>query len=84
MSVLNSCSGCFYFQNWLEAIEDHSAYSTHYCTQEQLSDEEDEDTVSVAELQETLKVCMGMHGFYIWRIINWCLLVFNYRILEMY
>ncbi|XP_074800592.1 oxysterol-binding protein-related protein 1 isoform X8 [Natator depressus] len=48
-------SGCFYFQNWLEAIEDHSAYSTHYCTQEQLSDEEDDDTVSVAELQETLK-----------------------------
>ncbi|XP_039379311.1 oxysterol-binding protein-related protein 1 isoform X1 [Mauremys reevesii] len=44
-----------YFQNWLEAIEDHSAYSTHYCTQEQLSDEEDDDTVSVAELQETLE-----------------------------
>ncbi|EMP38383.1 Oxysterol-binding protein-related protein 1 [Chelonia mydas] len=42
-------------ENWLEAIEDHSAYSTHYCTQEQLSDEEDDDTVSVAELQETLK-----------------------------
>ncbi|CAM2106550.1 unnamed protein product [Caretta caretta] len=41
--------------NWLVAIEDHSAYSTHYCTQEQLSDEEDDDTVSVAELQETLK-----------------------------
>ncbi|TFK12319.1 MAGUK p55 subfamily member 7 [Platysternon megacephalum] len=42
-------------ENWLEAIEDHSAYSTHYCTQEQLSDEEDDDTVSVAELQETLQ-----------------------------
>ncbi|XP_059580145.1 oxysterol-binding protein-related protein 1 isoform X2 [Alligator mississippiensis] len=43
-------------ENWLEAIEDHSAYSTHYCTQEQLSsDEEEDDTVSVAELEETLK-----------------------------
>ncbi|XP_025069688.1 oxysterol-binding protein-related protein 1 isoform X4 [Alligator sinensis] len=43
-------------ENWLEAIEDHSAYSTHYCTQEQLSsDEEEDDTVSAAELEETLK-----------------------------
>uniref|UniRef100_A0A8C2TBW0 Oxysterol-binding protein-related protein 1 n=1 Tax=Coturnix japonica TaxID=93934 RepID=A0A8C2TBW0_COTJA len=43
-------------ENWLEAIEDHSAYSTHYCTQEQLSsDDEEDDTVSVTDLQETLK-----------------------------
>ncbi|XP_035419951.1 oxysterol-binding protein-related protein 1 isoform X3 [Cygnus atratus] len=42
--------------SWLEAIEDHSAYSTHYCTQEQLSsDDEEDDTVSVTDLQETLK-----------------------------
>uniref|UniRef100_A0A8B9QMX5 Oxysterol-binding protein n=1 Tax=Apteryx owenii TaxID=8824 RepID=A0A8B9QMX5_APTOW len=44
-------------EGWLEAIEDHSAYSTHYCTQEQLSsDDEEDDTVSVTDLQETLKV----------------------------
>uniref|UniRef100_A0A8C4JAX8 Oxysterol-binding protein n=1 Tax=Dromaius novaehollandiae TaxID=8790 RepID=A0A8C4JAX8_DRONO len=43
-------------EGWLEAIEDHSAYSTHYCTQEQLSsDDEEDDTVSVTDLQETLK-----------------------------
>ncbi|KAI6074939.1 Oxysterol-binding protein [Aix galericulata] len=43
-------------KSWLEAIEDHSAYSTHYCTQEQLSsDDEEDDTVSVTDLQETLK-----------------------------
>lgn len=49
---------CFSVQSWLEAIEDHSAYSTHYCTQEQLSsDDEEDDTVSVTDLQETLKVC---------------------------
>uniref|UniRef100_A0A8V0XJD5 Oxysterol-binding protein n=1 Tax=Gallus gallus TaxID=9031 RepID=A0A8V0XJD5_CHICK len=43
-------------ESWLEAIEDHSAYSTHYCTQEQLSsDDEEDDTVSVTDLQETLK-----------------------------
>uniref|UniRef100_A0A8C4UNE0 Oxysterol-binding protein n=1 Tax=Falco tinnunculus TaxID=100819 RepID=A0A8C4UNE0_FALTI len=43
-------------ESWLEAIEDHSAYSTHYCTQEQLSsDDEDDDTVSVTDLQDTLK-----------------------------
>uniref|UniRef100_A0A8B9V130 Oxysterol-binding protein n=2 Tax=Anas zonorhyncha TaxID=75864 RepID=A0A8B9V130_9AVES len=45
-----------FFTSWLEAIEDHSAYSTHYCTQEQLSsDDEEDDTVSVTDLQETLK-----------------------------
>ncbi|PKU32826.1 hypothetical protein llap_16870 [Limosa lapponica baueri] len=44
-------------ESWLEAIEDHSAYSTHYCTQEQLSsDDEEDDTVSVTDLQDTLKV----------------------------
>ncbi|KAM6278363.1 oxysterol-binding protein-related protein 1 isoform 1-T4 [Spheniscus humboldti] len=43
-------------ESWLEAIEDHSAYSTHYCTQEQLSSDDDEDdTVSVTDLQDTLK-----------------------------
>ncbi|XP_064026895.1 oxysterol-binding protein-related protein 1 isoform X3 [Pogoniulus pusillus] len=43
-------------ESWLEAIEEHSAYSTHYCTQEQLSsDDEDDDTVSVTDLQDTLK-----------------------------
>uniref|UniRef100_A0A8D0H8X2 Oxysterol-binding protein n=1 Tax=Sphenodon punctatus TaxID=8508 RepID=A0A8D0H8X2_SPHPU len=50
-------------ENWLEAIEDHSAYSTHYCSQEQLSDEEEEeDVVSVVELQESLEVSMGITG----------------------
>ncbi|XP_065483969.1 oxysterol-binding protein-related protein 1 isoform X2 [Caloenas nicobarica] len=43
-------------ESWLEAIEDHSAYSTHYCTQEQLSsDDEEDDAVSVTDLQDTLK-----------------------------
>ncbi|NXW58457.1 OSBL1 protein, partial [Eurystomus gularis] len=43
-------------ESWMEAIEDHSAYSTHYCTQEQLSsDDEEDDTVSVTELQDTLQ-----------------------------
>lgn len=48
----------FSTQSWLEAIEDHSAYSTHYCTQEQLSsDDDDDDAVPVTYLQDTLKVC---------------------------
>ncbi|XP_060099880.1 oxysterol-binding protein-related protein 1 isoform X2 [Heteronotia binoei] len=43
-------------ENWVQAIEDHSAYSTHYCTQEQWSDnEEEDDPVSVAELQDSFK-----------------------------
>lgn len=43
----------------MQAIEDHSAYSTHYCSQEQWSDnEEEDDPISVAELQDSLKVSM--------------------------
>lgn len=44
------------FQDWLEAIEDHSAYSTHYCSQDQLSDDEEEDAISAVDLKESLEV----------------------------
>ncbi|MEJ1281616.1 hypothetical protein NN561_012566 [Cricetulus griseus] len=40
---------------WLEAIEEHSAYSTHYCSQDQVTDEEEEDAVSPMDLKESLK-----------------------------
>uniref|UniRef100_A0A8C0SUH2 Oxysterol-binding protein n=1 Tax=Canis lupus familiaris TaxID=9615 RepID=A0A8C0SUH2_CANLF len=43
-------------EDWLEAIEDHSAYSTHYCSQDQLTDDEEEDTVSSVDLKESLEV----------------------------
>ncbi|KAL0613541.1 Oxysterol-binding protein-related protein 1 [Plecturocebus cupreus] len=42
-------------QDWLEAIEEHSAYSTHYCSQDQLTDEEEEDTVSAIDLKKSLE-----------------------------
>ncbi|XP_038622422.1 oxysterol-binding protein-related protein 1 isoform X1 [Tachyglossus aculeatus] len=43
-------------ENWIEAIEEHSAYSTHYCSQDQLSDEEeDQDGISAGDLKESLK-----------------------------
>ncbi|MEE6464186.1 hypothetical protein FKM82_006208, partial [Ascaphus truei] len=42
-------------EDWLAAIEEHSAYSTHYCSQDQLSDDEDEDLVLVGDLQESLE-----------------------------
>ncbi|XP_063155265.1 oxysterol-binding protein-related protein 1 isoform X2 [Candoia aspera] len=46
--------------NWIHAIEDHSAYSTHYCTQEQQSDDEEEDdATSMAELQDSLKIAQS-------------------------
>ncbi|KAF7246237.1 Oxysterol-binding protein-related protein 1 [Varanus komodoensis] len=46
---------------WTQAIEEHSAYSTHYCTQEQLSEEEEEeeDIISVVELQDSLKIAQS-------------------------
>ncbi|XP_063779678.1 oxysterol-binding protein-related protein 1 isoform X1 [Pseudophryne corroboree] len=42
-------------EEWLSAIEEHSAYSTHYCSQDQLSDDEDEDLVPVGDLKESLE-----------------------------
>ncbi|XP_059975238.1 oxysterol-binding protein-related protein 1 isoform X2 [Mesoplodon densirostris] len=43
-------------EDWLEAIEEHSAYSTHYCSQDQLTDDEEEDAVSAVDLKESLEV----------------------------
>ncbi|KAM9761468.1 oxysterol-binding protein-related protein 1 isoform 2-T2 [Menidia menidia] len=41
---------------WLDALEEHSAYSTHYCSQEQDSEDEDEEpAISLGELTESLQ-----------------------------
>ncbi|XP_028259616.1 oxysterol-binding protein-related protein 1 isoform X3 [Parambassis ranga] len=41
---------------WLDALEEHSAYSTHYCSQEQGSEEEeDEEVMSLGELTDSLQ-----------------------------
>uniref|UniRef100_A0A8D3DJL6 Oxysterol-binding protein n=1 Tax=Scophthalmus maximus TaxID=52904 RepID=A0A8D3DJL6_SCOMX len=41
---------------WLGAMEEHSAYSTHYCSQEQGSEEEEEEEViSLGELTDSLQ-----------------------------
>ncbi|XP_032381860.1 oxysterol-binding protein-related protein 1 isoform X2 [Etheostoma spectabile] len=42
---------------WLDALEEHSAYSTHYCSQEQDSDEdeEEEEGMSLGELADSLQ-----------------------------
>uniref|UniRef100_A0A8C5CVA6 Oxysterol-binding protein n=1 Tax=Gadus morhua TaxID=8049 RepID=A0A8C5CVA6_GADMO len=43
---------------WLEALEEHAAYSTHYCSQEQSGEEEEneEELISALELKESLQV----------------------------
>lgn len=41
-------------EKWLEAIEEHSAYSTHYCSQDQVTDDEEEDVASAMDLKESL------------------------------
>lgn len=48
----------FFFKAWLDALEEHSAYSTHYCSQEQDSEEEEEEeeVMSLGELSESLQV----------------------------
>uniref|UniRef100_A0AAY4DTH7 Oxysterol-binding protein n=1 Tax=Denticeps clupeoides TaxID=299321 RepID=A0AAY4DTH7_9TELE len=44
-------------QHWLEALEEHSAFSTHYHSQEQGSEEEEEEeAVSLSELTNSLQV----------------------------
>ncbi|XP_038563231.1 oxysterol-binding protein-related protein 1-like, partial [Micropterus salmoides] len=41
---------------WLDALEEHSAYSTHYCSQDQGSEEEEEEEVmSLGELTASLQ-----------------------------
>uniref|UniRef100_A0A4W3HCS3 PH domain-containing protein n=1 Tax=Callorhinchus milii TaxID=7868 RepID=A0A4W3HCS3_CALMI len=42
-------------QKWLKAIEEHSAYSTHYCSQDQFTDDDDEDLVPVGILQDSFQ-----------------------------
>ncbi|XP_067833845.1 oxysterol-binding protein-related protein 1 isoform X2 [Heptranchias perlo] len=42
-------------QKWLHAVEEHSAYSTHYCSQDQFSDDDDEDFASVETLQDSFQ-----------------------------
>uniref|UniRef100_A0A671SXB8 Oxysterol-binding protein n=1 Tax=Sinocyclocheilus anshuiensis TaxID=1608454 RepID=A0A671SXB8_9TELE len=43
-------------KRWLEAIEEHSAFSTHYCSQDPDSEEEEDNVVSVHELSDSLQV----------------------------
>uniref|UniRef100_A0A8D1GBB9 Oxysterol-binding protein n=1 Tax=Sus scrofa TaxID=9823 RepID=A0A8D1GBB9_PIG len=43
------------WKDWLEAIEEHSAYSTHYCSQDQLTDDEEEDEVSTVDVKDSLE-----------------------------
>ncbi|XP_038124407.1 oxysterol-binding protein-related protein 1 isoform X3 [Cyprinodon tularosa] len=43
---------------WLDALEEHSAYSTHYCSQEQGSEEEEDEEekgMSLGELTDSLQ-----------------------------
>ncbi|KAK9518958.1 hypothetical protein VZT92_021723 [Zoarces viviparus] len=44
-------------KGWLDAVEEHSAYSTHYCSQEQGSEgeEDQEDVKSLGELTDSLQ-----------------------------
>lgn len=51
------CVKCF--QAWLNALEEHSAYSTHYCPPDQTSvgeEEEEEGGMSLQELSNSLQV----------------------------
>ncbi|KAM9849156.1 oxysterol-binding protein-related protein 1 isoform 2-T2 [Aulostomus maculatus] len=46
---------------WMDAVEEHSAYSTHYCSQEQGSEEDEEDVISLGELTDSLQAAEASH-----------------------
>ncbi|XP_063056952.1 oxysterol-binding protein-related protein 1 isoform X4 [Engraulis encrasicolus] len=49
-------------KRWLDALEEHSAFSTHYHTQEQASEEEEEEEVmSLSVLSESLQRAETSH-----------------------
>ncbi len=58
--MTNQNKMCFVLQEWLDALEEHSAYSTHYCSLEQGSEEEEEEeeVMSLGELTDSLKVAI--------------------------
>ncbi|XP_060797196.1 oxysterol-binding protein-related protein 1 isoform X2 [Neoarius graeffei] len=49
-------------KKWLEAIEAHSAFSTHYCSQDQGSEEDEDEVLSLGELMESLQQAETCHG----------------------
>uniref|UniRef100_A0A671UK88 Oxysterol-binding protein n=1 Tax=Sparus aurata TaxID=8175 RepID=A0A671UK88_SPAAU len=47
---------------WLDSLEEHSAFSTHYCSQEQGSEEEEEEEVmSLGQLTDSLQAAEASH-----------------------
>uniref|UniRef100_A0A4W4G787 Oxysterol-binding protein n=1 Tax=Electrophorus electricus TaxID=8005 RepID=A0A4W4G787_ELEEL len=48
-------------KKWLEAIEEHSAFSTHYCSQEQISEEDEDERMSLCELTDSLQRAETCH-----------------------
>ncbi|KAK3562418.1 hypothetical protein QTP86_033559 [Hemibagrus guttatus] len=49
-------------KKWLEAIEAHSAFSTHYCSQDQGSEEDEDEVILLGELTESLQRAEACHG----------------------
>lgn len=49
-------------KKWLDAIEAHSAFSTHYCSQDQDSEEDEDEVISLGELIESLQQAEVCHG----------------------
>ncbi|XP_063307535.1 oxysterol-binding protein-related protein 1 isoform X2 [Pelobates fuscus] len=49
-------------EEWMTVIEEHSAYSTHYCSQDQISDdEEEEELVPEEDLKQALEEAQLCH-----------------------
>ncbi|CAB1331368.1 unnamed protein product [Coregonus sp. 'balchen'] len=51
----------WYSKQWLDAVEEYCAYSTHYRSQVQCSEEDEEEVMSVGELTESLQSAEACH-----------------------
>ncbi|XP_066503600.1 oxysterol-binding protein-related protein 1 isoform X2 [Hoplias malabaricus] len=49
-------------KKWLDAIEEHSAFSTHYCSQELASEEDEDEVMSQGQLTDSLQKAAMCHG----------------------
>uniref|UniRef100_A0A8B9LCX7 Oxysterol-binding protein n=1 Tax=Astyanax mexicanus TaxID=7994 RepID=A0A8B9LCX7_ASTMX len=49
-------------KKWLDAIEEHSAFSTHYCSQEQASEEDEDEVMTPGELTDSVLHAETCHG----------------------
>ncbi|XP_034036345.1 oxysterol-binding protein-related protein 1 isoform X2 [Thalassophryne amazonica] len=68
---------------WLDALDEHAAYSTHYCAQDQDSEEE-EDVMSLGELTDSLQAADTSHKKLEMEVAAFLSILKNDRLMESF